>query len=217
MIDGQSDGHKKEDEKMVTGFDMIHHNRPLQKHWIKRVVAYLADFFISSILVFIPLYLLNLTFFPDIIILFQVMAGAFQVFYSSVLEYYNRQTLGKNFFNLEVEGLRGGIDLHEALIRNISKVHGLLIFLDTIVGLATEGDPRQRYLDSVADTTVKGSSDPHHYRQFITEHMRKEETPSSTHFMERGITDVRRCRECGGELEVIEFGRSKCTRCGRIQ
>ncbi len=206
-------------DKMVTGFDLIHHNKPLQKHWVKRVLAYLIDFFLSSLLVYIPIYLLGLAFFPHVALHFPAIAGAFQVFYSAVLEYYSRQTFGKKLLNLEVEGLRGGMDLHEAFVRNLSKIHGLIVFLDMIVGLATEGDARQRYLDRVVDTTVRGTSEPHHFRDFIKEHVRRteEEVSDETHFMERGIADVRQCRECGGNLEAIDFGRSRCKKCGRIQ
>ncbi len=218
MSDGQSDGHKKVVDKMVTGFDLIHHNKPLQKHWIKRIVAYLIDFFLSSILVYIPIYFLGLAFFPHVALHFPAIAGAFQVFYSAVLEYNNRQTVGKMLLNLEVEGLRGGMDLHEAFVRNLSKIHGLIILLDTIVGLATEGDPRQRYLDRVVDTTVRGTSEPHHFRDFIKEHVRRpEEESGAPHFMERGMADIRQCRECGGNLESIDFGKSRCKKCGRIQ
>lgn len=202
---------------MVTGFDIIHHNKPLQKHWIKRILAYLTDFFISSLLAFIPLFILDITFF-DSMWLLSPTAGALQVFYSAAFEYYNRQTIGKKFFDLEVEGLRGGMDMHEAIIRNISKIHGLVVFLDTVLGLATEGDPRQRYMDRVADTTVKGSSEHLHIMDHFSIHRRPPpEEESHTHFMERGLSDIRRCRECGGGLEAMDLGQSRCRKCGRIQ
>ncbi len=203
---------------MVTGFDLIHHNKPLQKHWVKRVIAYLADFFISSILIYIPLYLLGIAHMPRIFIYFPAIAGAFQVFYSAVLEFNNRQTLGKILLNLEVEGLRGGVALHEAIARNLSKIHGLIVLVDAVLGLATEGDPRQRYLDRMVDTTVTGTAEPHHFQDYIKRHREEEpEEEPQPHFMERGIEDIRKCRECGGRLEEIGFGESRCVNCGRIQ
>lgn len=202
---------------MVTGFDLISHNKPLQKHWVKRVIAYIIDLILVSILVwviFLPFQFLRPAGFTYLYLPFT--AGIVQVFYSAFLEYVNRQTIGKMVLDLEVEGMMGGLDLHEALIRNISKIHGLLLLLDWVVGLATEGDPRQRYLDRLAETTVIGTAEPRHMQEFLREHIhvpgrhREEEEVSTEH-------EERRCRECGGELIDIGGGKARCKECGRIQ
>ncbi len=210
MSDGQTDGQNK-DDNMVTGFDLLPSNKPLQKHWIKRVIAYLIDFILSSVVVYIIFIPFTLGFGLRYIGIFPFTAGVVQVFYSGILEYTKRQTLGKMVLDLEVESLMSGLDLSEALIRNFSKIHGLLLLLDVIVGLATEGDPRQKYLDRIANSTVVGSMDPMHLGQFVSSHIphRKEVVSSEI--------DNRQCRECGGDLEDIGNGKARCTECGRIQ
>lgn len=44
--------------------------------------------------------------------------------------------------------------LDRTLIRDISKIHGLLWLIDTLIGMATVGDPHQKYSDRYAGTTV---------------------------------------------------------------
>lgn len=211
MSDGQTEGQNK-DDKMVTGFDLLPNNKPLQKHWLKRAIAYLIDFIISSVVVYIIFIPFTIGFGIRYISIFPFTAGVIQVFYSGIFEYSKRQTLGKMVLDLEVESLMGGMNLSEALIRNFSKVHGLLLLLDVIVGLATEGDPRQKYLDRVANTTVVGSIDPIHFKEFVSSHV--------PHPHDGEVTteiDKRQCRECGGDLEDIRGGKARCTECGRIQ
>ncbi|MGM0405201.1 MAG: RDD family protein [Thermoplasmatota archaeon] len=196
---------------MVTGFDLLPSNKPLQKHWIKRVIAYLIDFILSSVLVYIIFIPFTIGFGLRYISVFPFTAGVVQVFYSGVLEYSKRQTLGKMVLDLEVESMMGGLDLSDALIRNLGKIHGLLLLLDVIAGLATEGDPRQKYLDRIANTTVVGSIDPIHLREFVSSHIPHHEEVVSSEI------DNRQCRECGGDLEDIGGGKARCSECGRIQ
>ncbi len=201
---------------MVTGFDVLHSNTPLQKHWLKRVIAYVIDLLFSSFVVYVIMMALGLLI-PNMIIYFFPVAGMVQVFYSAVFEYYKRQTLGKIILDLQVEPLKASLELNDCLLRNISKVHGVLVLLDTLVGLATEGDPRQRYTDRIAYTTVRGAVEPHHFDQFLMGHRyeKKEDTRDKTSQLEK--PEKRSCRECGGNLEEIDFGQSRCTECGRIQ
>jgi len=41
-----------------------------------------------------------------------------------------------------------------AAIRNVSKIYWLLLLLDVIIGMATVGDPHQKYSDRFAGTAV---------------------------------------------------------------
>jgi len=70
------------------------------------------------------------------------------------LEGLTGATLGKRFFNLQVVSTEGRVDFIKALIRNVSKIHILILLIDWVAGFITEGDPRQRFLDRIADTTV---------------------------------------------------------------
>ena len=46
------------------------------------------------------------------------------------------------------------IQKSKIFIRNISKIHLIILLVDTAIGLIIDGDPRQRYLDRIAKTTV---------------------------------------------------------------
>jgi len=207
---------------MVTGFDLLHDNKPLQKHWIKRLIAYFIDFFFSSLLVY--LVFLGLAFAvldPSMIWYFPMTAGMVQVFYSTALEYTSQKTLGKYIMNLEVEALTYSFEASDAIIRNFSKLHGIFVLLDWVIGMASEGDPRQRYLDRLTDTTVKGHGEPLHVREFIEDHLLgaeiKEKLDRSHEEDEGEEMEKRQCRECGGELMDIGEGKARCKNCGRIQ
>ncbi len=203
---------------MLTGFDLIHNNRPLQKHWVRRGIAYILDFIIASTIVWVAFIFLRIGFQRDILWFFPTVGGAVQVFYCAVFEYTKRKTVGKMLMGLRVEALKGGLSLHETIIRNISKIHGLLVIIDTLVGLATHGDPRQRYLDRVAETTVISSSEPVHVDRYIRDHL---------NILHKDIADDRSredqqkmfyiCEECGGKLEQVKGDVMRCTQCGRIQ
>ncbi len=205
---------------MVTGFDLLHNNRPLQKHWIKRFIAYLIDFVVSSMMVYLVFFFLALGLLdPSMIWYFPMTAGMVQVFYSAVLEYTHKKTLGKAIMGLEVEPLTYSFEASDALIRNFSKLHGIFVLLDWVIGMASEGDPRQRYLDRLIDTTVKGLEEPLHVREFIENHLLgpddEENLEEPEDDEEEG--DKRRCRECGGKLVDIGEGKARCRDCGRIQ
>ncbi len=205
---------------MVTGFDLIHNNRPLQKHWIKRIIAFFIDLFLSSIAAYIIIWLLGIRFMPSLLVNFPVFAGIIQVFYSAICEYNNRQTFGKLLLDLKVEGLKSGLSLYETIIRNFSKIHGLLVFLDMIVGLATRGDPRQRYLDRVANTTVTGSPEPKHIDRYIREHLRIHHEPRGAppnENIEQDNIQINSCENCDGQLEPAGGALMRCMDCGRIQ
>ncbi len=221
MIDGQSEGIKNLSvDNMVTGFDLLHDNKPLQKHWIRRFIAYIIDFFVSSILVYIVFFVLTLGLLePTMLIYFPMIAGMVQVFYSAALEYTSKKTFGKAIMQLEVEPLIHTFEISDSLIRNFSKLHGILVLLDWVAGMASEGDPRQRYLDRLSETTVTAAGEPLHFREFIEDHLFSQEVDEEeSEEVEQGLEeDTRRCRECGGKLKDIGEGKSRCRDCGRIQ
>jgi len=220
MIDGQSEGiNLKQEIKMVTGFDLLHNNKPLQKHWMRRLIAYLIDFVVSSMLVYLVFFFLAFrVLHPSMIWYFPMTAGIVQVFYSAGLEYTTKKTLGKAVMKLEVGSLTYSFDSSDALIRNFSKLHGIFVLLDWVIGMASEGDPRQRYLDRLTDTTVKAVGEPLHVREFIEDHLLKSDVEGkSIEPEEEEEGDKRRCRECGGELMEIGEGKARCRDCGRIQ
>jgi uncharacterized RDD family membrane protein YckC len=64
-------------------------------------------------------------------------------------------TIGKQIMYLRVTTVDGKLPtLDRTLIRDISKIHELLWLIDTLIGMATMGDPHQKYSDRFAGTTV---------------------------------------------------------------
>ncbi len=156
-----------EEEQMFqrrhTALEMIEHNKPLREHWLRRLLAALIDFivvlFTASIIGFMMR--IGLWVFSPVL---NVLLALLWVFYADILEYLYCATLGKMAMNLKVQSLKGPLDLYKTMIRNLSKVWAPFLILDTLVGMLTEGDPRQRFLDRIAETTVTGA--PHHQKGF---------------------------------------------------
>jgi uncharacterized RDD family membrane protein YckC len=140
-------------------------------HWVIRIIAFVIDsiilFIIAGILLFIvlaPLFIAsalyglwlgwgNVLFWP-------FAAGILSVLYFTILEVWWGGTIGKKLMGLTVQMTNGSkITLDKAFIRNISKIYGLLVFLDWIVALVTPGaDRHQKYSDRIAGTTVVQTS-----------------------------------------------------------
>jgi uncharacterized RDD family membrane protein YckC/ribosomal protein S27AE len=137
---------------MPTAFDLIGHNAALQEHWIRRLIALVIDGILISIVVFI----FNFAFAVFLwgYLLWPFFFGAIWWVYSMLLEGTMGATIGKKLVSLQVVATDGLMDLPRAMIRNVSKIYWLFILLDVLLGAATQGDPRQRYLDRIARTTV---------------------------------------------------------------
>lgn len=142
---------------MVTGFDILGQNKALQDHEIKRFFAYLIDWIIIAAISWIlsaiiwPFGGFGLVFWGWGFFLF----GLFAVLYWAFMEgFVGGATIGKKVMGLQVVGTTGPLDLGRVFIRNVSKFHPVLALLDWLIGLATLGDPRQKFLDRYAGTTV---------------------------------------------------------------
>ncbi len=139
---------------MVSGFDLLGHNRTFQVHWIKRVIAFLID----VVFIFAPTWTvlyLNGERAPWV---FAVFGGIFLYAYSTFAEAVFRRTCGKLIMGLEVRTLKGPMTLAKAAVRNVPKIFWFAFpLLDTIAGMTVDGDPRQRWADHVLGTTVAQS------------------------------------------------------------
>lgn len=142
----------KEREHIPTAFDLIGHNAALQEHWIRRFIALVIDWVIILVITFF--FSLFLAVFAWPWPLSWLLTSLIWWVYSFVFEGAVGGTVGKKLVSLHVVATDGTMDLPRALIRNVSKVFAPLVLIDLIVGMATEGDPRQRYLDRIAHTTV---------------------------------------------------------------
>lgn len=133
----------------------------LQEYWIRRAIAYVIDYLtvavVSSILflaTLFPFVIASPTVFFNIFS-FPFVIGLLSVFYFTFAEAMYGVTFGKRFLNLRVVTKTGEKPSFEkALIRNISKVHGVLLFLDLIGGLLTSTEFHQKYSDRIANTAV---------------------------------------------------------------
>ncbi|HYM39220.1 MAG TPA: RDD family protein [Thermoplasmata archaeon] len=137
---------------MPTAFDLIGHNAALQEHWIRRLIAAIIDGILLSIILFI----FNFAFAVFLwgIFLWPLFGGVLWWLYSTIFEGTIGATIGKKLVSLQVVAVDGLMDLPRAMIRNVSKVYWIIFLIDLLLGAATEGDPRQRYLDRIARTTV---------------------------------------------------------------
>jgi uncharacterized RDD family membrane protein YckC len=137
---------------MPTGFDILEHSNALRRHWLKRIAAAVVD----VVIIFIPMRLL--IFFvnaPYQDIVAGILSGVVWFLYSGLLEGVYGKTLGKWFFNLRVVSLIEKKRLHQAFTRSVPKFFWYIFLpFDIMIGLAMEGDPRQRWTDTVARTTV---------------------------------------------------------------
>jgi uncharacterized RDD family membrane protein YckC len=141
---------------MVRAIDLIGNNSLLQNHWLRRFLAAVIDGIIMYILYMIVFVVLIFTFFviPFINLLYPIFTGLLWLLYAIVLEGMTGATIGKKVLNLRVVSFEGPMSISKAFIRNITKIFGLIFFLDWLAGFVTDGDPRQRFTDRYANTTV---------------------------------------------------------------
>jgi uncharacterized RDD family membrane protein YckC len=91
------------------------------------------------------------------VFLMPILYGLLYMIYCTIMESSaSAATLGKRVMGLKVQMLNGGkAPSNKVFTRNISKILWFIFFIDILVGIATSGpDPRQRYFDRMAGTTV---------------------------------------------------------------
>jgi len=86
---------------------------------------------------------------------FDLLQGVFFFLYAAFLESIWGSTFGKQFMRLKVTTKDGRLPtLDRTLIRDLSKINNLFLLIDTVVGMATAGDPHQKFSDRFAGITV---------------------------------------------------------------
>jgi hypothetical protein len=91
---------------------------------------------------------------PGGVFVLALITGIIWFFYFFILEGISGATLGKRFMNLRVVPTMGEMGIVKSIIRNISKIYWLFFLVDWLIGFVTDGDPRQRFMDRIANTTV---------------------------------------------------------------
>ena len=143
-----------------------------QDLWFRRVVAYIVDWIIvvivSSIIAGVAVLAYGLGafftgfsgfFFPFSSlagILFGGIAALLCLLYFTLADYAYHTTIGKNVMGLRVKTIDSSrLGIEKSLIRNVSKIHPLLLLLDLIGGFFTKVLPGQKFSDSIARTNVE--------------------------------------------------------------
>ena len=123
---------------------------------MKRFVAIIID----SLLIWLPL----LLFFELIgfgAVLPSLLFGPLLFLYALLFEMAIGGTLGKVLMHLKAVSVAGQMNSSQAMMRNVSKVFGLFLLLDWIIGMLTDTtDPRQKWLDQLAKTSVIATDQP---------------------------------------------------------
>jgi uncharacterized RDD family membrane protein YckC len=140
-------------------------------HWIYRLIALIIDSIIISIpayiiywLAILPFVSVNVNYGFGVVmsvppwwigLLFPLILGVIELFYFMILDTAWGGTIGKRIMGLQVQTVNGGkVPFGKSLLRNISKIYGLLLLIDWLIGIITPGDKRQKYMDRVAGTIV---------------------------------------------------------------
>jgi uncharacterized RDD family membrane protein YckC/ribosomal protein L40E len=160
---GATVGREARTETVVGRFET---DTDLQEYWIKRGIAYIIDSIIVGIAAVV---LLGIAFFPAIstnpaslfdILGFPFAMGLLYILYFPVAETMYGATFGKSMMGFKVVTRTGGRPSFEkSFIRNVTKIHQVLLLLDVIGGLITSTELHQKYTDRIANTTVVAIKD----------------------------------------------------------
>ncbi len=155
---------------MPTGYELLEQSGDFRRHWLKRIAAGLID----GMIVAAPISLaLNGVGSVEAALLAGVFSGVGLFVYSAILEGWFGQTIGKKLLHLRVVSLGDKGRFYQAIIRSVPKIFWYAFLpIDVFAGLATQGDPRQRWSDHAAKTTVVA------YRPPVV-HVRKKKTKDS--------------------------------------
>jgi uncharacterized RDD family membrane protein YckC len=134
-------------------------------HWVVRLVAFIIDGILLAIVAAIIGGILAIAaffgggfgfFFGTVgFFAFSFIWGVLSFLYFMILDSYWGATIGKRVMGLQVQTINGGrIPLDKSFIRNISKIFWLFLLLDWIIGIASPGDKRQKFLDRTAGVVV---------------------------------------------------------------
>lgn len=137
-------------------------------HWLTRIVAAIIDSIPWAIIGYVIWYVLIMPGGPLVgalgpwawlvyTFLAPIFYGLLFVIYCAIMESSaSAATFGKKLMGLKVQMLDGSkAPSNKIWTRNISKIFWIIFLIDFLIGIATPGpDPRQRYFDRIAGTTV---------------------------------------------------------------
>lgn len=135
-------------------------NQVGQGLWLYRIIAYIIDSIVIGLTIALITIIASIPFIlftpRALISLPSLLTGIISIAYFALMEWFYGFTIGKRFMRINVVAVRGGRPTPEmAFIRNISKIHWILLLLDLFLGLLTPGDPSQKFSDRYAGTTIR--------------------------------------------------------------
>jgi uncharacterized RDD family membrane protein YckC len=154
---------------MLRRFEAVRTNTSLQNLWTRRAIAFIIDSLILLVVLAVLSAVLTIILAPVLVFSWDAYSGFFSGFsaifglvivwgYYVALEGSAGATVGKRFMELKVRSLTGNMNYTKAFVRSFTKawlpLFTALFALDLIIGFLTEGDPKQRFSDVVADTAV---------------------------------------------------------------
>jgi uncharacterized RDD family membrane protein YckC len=146
-------------------------------NWIYRLIAYIIDSIIIGIPAYIIYWLLLLPLVTTTVnygygysvavtawwanLLIPLVLGVLQLFYFVFMDSNSGGTFGKRILKLQVQSVNGGkLSINQAFIRNISKIYGLILLLDWLIGIISQGNKQQKFLDRAANAIVLERGQP---------------------------------------------------------
>ncbi len=147
----------------ISGIDALTKDQKAQEYWVERLVAYIIDVIIIAVVLFAITVIIAIPFFLTggfaswgfFFGGFALLAGIAYILYFTISEATSGSTIGKRIFRLKVVSKAGSSpNFGESFIRNISKIHPLLLLLDVIIGLAVTKGYQQKYSDHIMGTSV---------------------------------------------------------------
>ncbi|MCK5038130.1 MAG: RDD family protein [Thermoplasmata archaeon] len=214
---------------MPSAMDLISTDEELKDHWVKRVIAIIIDYIIVSIpFSILAFFALSLPY--TVIIGSQ---GAFFFVYFLITELTMGASIGKKLMNLKVIAITGELDVMKILIRNISKIVGVFFLIDFLIGFFTEGDPKQKFTDRYAGTTVVLADAPFDQSKAIYQTQQNTPQAPPQQYPQQNTTIYQQppppppqappapeqgkvCTACQGTLIMTGDGRHQCIRCGKM-
>ena len=126
-------------------------------NWVYRLIAYIIDSIIISIVAgaIAVVGAISMFAFGWGSLIFICILGILYLLYYTILDTMWGATIGKKLMGLNVQTTEGNkLDFVKAFIRNLSKFNPLLLFLDWLIGIVSEGNKQQKFLDRAVNAVV---------------------------------------------------------------
>jgi uncharacterized RDD family membrane protein YckC len=161
-----------------TGLELLRDDKNVQNHWARRLIGFIIDSVIVLVVVAIIAVIVAIPFllgsgFPTTTSTLPAwwagwwgfwfggfwLGGAFSLIlfvYFLLAEGMYGRTIGKEIMGLRVERVDGKkMDFRSSAVRNASKIIGVLLILDVLVGLGMHGEMSQKWSDRFIGTKVE--------------------------------------------------------------